>query len=329
LDQPDTATEFPHNRAAALVERLTALGEKTLDLAIENRKLRTDLAGRPDQPSTAWFDDPRDAHPWPLLLNRAHPLTGFYDHRADDDLVRVAAEGAAFLRATDLSSGAPDFGSAISALNQADRVLASPAKHQAPAVSIVIPVHGQLAYTLNCLAGLFAHRSSASAEIIMVDDASPDGSVKLLPDIHGITVVRRKANAGFIASCAAGAAKARGGIIVLLNNDTRVLPGWLDALVASFADFPRAGLVGSKLLYPDGTLQECGGIVWREGTAWNYGRGDDPNRPQYTFAREVDFVSGASIAVPAKLWRELGGFDRHFAPAYYSYCVIKLLPSPT
>jgi len=312
LDQPEIATEFPGDRAAALVERLTALGEKNLDLAIENRKLRADLAARPDQPSTAWFDDPCDAHPWPLLLNPAHPLTGFYDHRADDDLVGVAAEGEAFLRAFDLLNGTPDFGSAVSALNQADRVLASPAKDQAPAVSIVIPVHGQLAYTLNCLAGLFAHRSSGSAEIIVVDDASPDGGGKPLSRVAGIKVVRRKANAGFIASCAAGAAKARGGIVVMLNNDTRVLPGWLDALVASFADFPRAGLVGSKLLYPDGTLQECGGIVWREGTAWNYGRGDDPNRPQYTFAREVDFVSGASIAVPAKLWRELGGFDRPF-----------------
>lgn len=317
MDQPDIATEFPRDRAAALVERLTALGEKALDLAIENRTLRAELAARLNQHGAAWFDDSREAHPWPLLLNPAHSLAGFYDHRADDDLVQVAAEGDAFLSAFDLLGDAPDFGSAISALNQTVRVLTSQAEGQAPAVSIVIPVHGQLGYTLNCLAGLFAHQATASAEIIVVDDASPDGGGKLLSRVNGITVIRRKVNAGFITSCAAGAAKAHGGIIVMLNNDTRVLPGWLDALVASFADFPRAGLVGSKLLYPDGTLQECGGIVWRDGGAWNYGRSDDPNRPQYNFAREVDFVSGASIAVPTKLWRELGGFDRHFAPAYY------------
>lgn len=317
LDQPDAAMDFPRGRAAALVERLTVLGEKAVDLAVENRRLRADLATKATRPDAVWFDDPRDWHPWPFLADPLQPPTGFYDHRADDDLIRCAADGAAFLGEFGLLGDAPRFAAAIAALNGTARVLRTPGDDQAPDVSIVIPVHGQLAYTLNCLAGLFAQQAAASAEIIVVDDASPDGSFRLLSRVKGIKVMRRRVNAGFIASCTAGAAKARGGVIVMLNNDTRVLPGWLDGLLASFKDFPRAGLVGSKLLYPDGTLQECGGIVWRDGRAWNYGRDDDPNRPQYNFAREVDFVSGASIAVPSKLWRELGGFDRHFAPAYY------------
>lgn len=309
----------PRGRAVALVERLTALGEKTLDLAIENRRLRGALAAQSGRPGGAWFDDPRSIHPWPYLANPLHPPLPeeYYDHRADDDLVRVAADGEAFLREFDLLGAKPGFEAALAALNAMPRRLVLGTRTRTPDVSIVIPVFGQLAYTLNCLAGLFAHAAAATAEIIVVDDVSPDGSGERLATVKGITVLRQRINGGFIVSCDAGAAKARGAKIVMLNNDTRVLPGWLDGLVRSFADFPGAGLVGSKLLYPDGTLQECGGIVWRDGSAWNYGRGDDPNRPQYNFARQVDFVSGAAIMVPTELWRDLGGFDRHFAPAYY------------
>ena len=100
------------------------------------------------------------------------------------------------------------------------------------------------------------------------------------------------------------------------KSDTRVAPYWLDELVGSFDWFGKAGLVGSKLFNEDGTLQEAGGILWRDGSAWNYGRDEDPNHPKYCFARQVDYCSGAAIAVPKSVWQRMGGFDRAYHPAY-------------
>jgi glycosyltransferase involved in cell wall biosynthesis len=105
--------------------------------------------------------------------------------------------------------------------------------------------------------------------------------------------------------------------LIFLNSDTRVCGGWIDELIGTFSDRPRAGLVGSKLFNEDGTLQEAGAIVWQDGSAWNYGRGDDPNAPQYCFARQTDYCSGAAIAIRRDLFEELGGFDPYYAPAYY------------
>ena len=101
------------------------------------------------------------------------------------------------------------------------------------------------------------------------------------------------------------------------SNDTVPQPGWLDALLATFDAHPDAGLVGANLLYPDGRLQEAGGVVFADGSGWNYGRFDDPANCRYAYLRDADYVSGAAIAIPRALFQRLGGFDSRYAPAYY------------
>lgn len=186
-----------------------------------------------------------------------------------------------------------------------------------PLASMVIPVHGQLQHTLRCLHSLACSGDRCPFEVIVVDDASPDDSPAVLVTIEGLHYQRNEANLGFVDSCNAGAAAARGEFIVFLNNDTLVQPGWLDALLSTFDDFPDTGLAGSKLVYPDGRLQEAGGIIFSDGSAANQGRGGDPADPRYDHVREVDYCSGAALAIRTRVFRELGGFDTAYRPAYY------------
>ncbi len=186
-----------------------------------------------------------------------------------------------------------------------------------PRASIVIPVFNQFAHTLSCLRALQAHPPRVSFEVIVVDDGSSDETATALPQVTGLRHRRRAGNGGFIAACNDGASLAKGEFLVMLNNDTVPQPGWLDALLDTFHAHPEAGLVGAQLLYPDGRLQEAGGVVFSDGSAWNYGRFESPDDPRFGYLRDADYVSGAAIAIPRTLFQELGGFDTRYAPAYY------------
>jgi GT2 family glycosyltransferase/glycosyltransferase involved in cell wall biosynthesis/SAM-dependent methyltransferase len=186
-----------------------------------------------------------------------------------------------------------------------------------PEVSIVVPAHNQNLFTFTCLKAILLSTSGIEYEVIVVDDASSDATEEMLASVHGLRSERHSVNLGFLESCMTGAALARGKYLVFLNNDTVPIGGWLESLIQTFSRHPDAGLVGPKFLNDDGTLQEAGGIVWRDGRAWNYGRGDDPERPEYNYLREVDYCSGACIAIPRELFFALGGFDRIYAPGYY------------
>jgi hypothetical protein len=172
-----------------------------------------------------------------------------------------------------------------------------------PLVSVVIPVYGKLDYTLRCLTSIAENPPAAPFEIIVVDDCSSDESFSVLQQVAGIRLIRNAQNQGFIRSCNRGASEALGEYVLFLNNDTQVTAGWLDALLQTFHDFPGTGLAGSKLVYPDGRLQEAGGIIWQDGSAWNFGRFQDPSLPVFNYAREVDYCSGASIMVPKSIFR--------------------------
>lgn len=188
----------------------------------------------------------------------------------------------------------------------------------APLVSVIVPVYNHLDATLRCLQSIAdVWFGSLPVEVIVVDDGSTDRTAGVLAAIPGIAYLRREENGGFIAACNSGAQVARGTYLYFLNNDTVVCEGWLERLVATAQSDVLIGAVGSKLVWPDGRLQEAGSIVWRDGTAWNYGREGHPDDPRYNYRREVDYCSGASLLVKRDLFELLGGFDTRYAPAYY------------
>ena len=186
-----------------------------------------------------------------------------------------------------------------------------------PDVSIVIPAHNKVEVTYLGLCSLLVAHNKASFEVIVVDDASTDETSELENIVSGITVIHNVEAQRFIRACNAGAEKARGEYIVLLNNDVEVTTGWIDELIAAFSRFDNVGLVGSKLLYPNGELQDAGGIIWGTGNPWNYGNRQNPNEPRFSYARQADYLCGAAMMVPTKLWKELDGLSSYMEPMYF------------
>ena len=185
-----------------------------------------------------------------------------------------------------------------------------------PQVSIVIPVYNQFEYTYLCIKSIVENSGDISYEILIADDCSTDLTQQLDKIISGVKVIRNQENLRFLRNCNHAAQFAKGRYILFLNNDTQVQKDWLAPLVELIERDEKNGMVGSKLVYPDGRLQEAGGILWKDGSAWNYGNRSDPDAPEYNYVKEVDYISGAAIMIRRTLWEEIGGFDERFAPAY-------------
>ena len=185
-----------------------------------------------------------------------------------------------------------------------------------PKVSIIIPVYNQVHYTYACLVSILENTGEFDYEIIIADDVSTDATKEIDKFVTGLVIARNESNQGFLRNCNNAAKKARGEYIFFLNNDTTVQKDWLPPLIRLLESDKSIGMVGSKLIYPDGRLQEAGGIIWSDGSGWNYGRCDDPNKPDYNYVRDVDYISGAAIMLSRKLWEDIGGFDERYAPAY-------------
>lgn len=185
-----------------------------------------------------------------------------------------------------------------------------------PLVSIVIPVYNQFDYTYHCLEAILNNSEGCEYEVLVANDCSTDLTERLEQVVNGITVINTTRNLGFLLNCNYAAQYASGKYLVFLNNDTQVQPNWLPPLTALLENHSSVGLVGSKLIYSDGYLQEAGGILWKDASAWNYGNRQNPDRSEFNYVHEADYISGAAIIIRKNLWDEIGGFDTRYAPAY-------------
>ena len=172
-----------------------------------------------------------------------------------------------------------------------------------PMVSIVIPAYNQFTYTYYCLKSILENSGDISYEVILADDCSTDISREIQKVVENLIVARTEQNMLFLRNCNHAAQKAKGKYILFLNNDTQVQKDWLKPLVDLVERKPEIGMVGSKLVYADGSLQEAGGIIWKDGSAWNYGRNLNAEAPEYNYVKEVDYISGAAIMIRSDLWK--------------------------
>jgi len=190
-------------------------------------------------------------------------------------------------------------------------------KVESPIVSIIIPVYNQFSYTYHCLHSILKNSGNVPYEVIVANDGSTDLTTKIEDVVENVVVINNDQNMHFLRNCNHAAKHAKGKYILFLNNDTQVQANWLTTLVDLIERDSTIGMVGSKLVYQDGRLQEAGGIIWKDAAAWNYGRLSNPNNPEFNYVKEVDYISGASIMIQKELWKKIGGFDELYAPAYY------------
>lgn len=184
-----------------------------------------------------------------------------------------------------------------------------------PTASVIIPAWNGAADLPACLDALLA-QTGVDFEVIVVDNASGDGSADLVAARYPqVRLLRQPTNLGFGGGCNAGLAQARGDVLALLNQDTEVRPGWLAALVDALRADPAIGIAGSKALYPDGTIQHAGGRIDAQGNGSHLGY-RQPDQGQYDRPADVDYVTGASLALHRDLYDTVGGFDEGFGRAY-------------
>lgn len=179
-----------------------------------------------------------------------------------------------------------------------------------PAVSIIIPTFNNLPLTRQCLEAIQQNTKAGQYEVVIIDNASTDGTVDFLKaeeKAGRLRAILNPENTGFAHACNQGAAAARGDLLLFLNNDTRVTSGWLDALIATMQR-PQAGVAGAKLLYGNGRIQHAG-IEFIGNVPDHPHRHAAADAPEVNQFRELDMVTGACLAIRRDLCLQLAGFD--------------------
>ncbi len=190
-------------------------------------------------------------------------------------------------------------------------------ENRTPHVSIIIPTYNNLKYLVECLYSISKSSNKQQFEVIIVFDGIDNEYWNKLESIKNIILIRNIKNSGFSVSCNNGAKQAKGKYLLFLNDDTQVQENWLDSLVDVAENQPQTGVIGPKVIYPNGYLQEAGCSIKNNGEIIMNGYGQDPNLPKFNFIREVDYCSGVCILIKKEIFFEINGFDEEYSPAYY------------
>ena len=188
-----------------------------------------------------------------------------------------------------------------------------------PRASIVVLGWKSAPCLIDCLRSIKENVVGVAYEVIVALNAPTDQLLHDLAEgVGGAVVVRSEINRGFSGGCNMGVAHSKAEFVVLLNDDTEVLPGWLESLVDTADAYPGAGAVGGMVLNPDGSLQEAGAILWNDGrTAAPGGAVLPSDLSVLDTVRRVDYCGGEALLVRRATWEAVGGLSDDFYPAYY------------
>lgn len=177
--------------------------------------------------------------------------------------------------------------------------------------SIIIPTYNKIELTKKCLKSLFLN-TKGDFEIIVVDNASGDGTKEYLQKEERVTKIYNSKNVGFSKANNRAAKSAKGEILVFLNNDTEVQPGWIEGIEKIFNEEKNIGAVGVKMLFPDGKIQHAGVVISEDHIPRHIYRLFPAKDPKVNKKREFQAVTAACIAIPKIVFEKIGGFDEGF-----------------
>ncbi len=205
----------------------------------------------------------------------------------------------------------------IPARDQAVRDLEAREKSHHIVCSIIIPVFNKKELTEQCLLNLVQVTTEICYEVVIVDNHSTDGTSEFLAMLGGdVHIIRNAENRGFAKACNQGGRVARGKYLVFLNNDTIPQVGWLEALLEEVNTHADVAVVGSKLLFPDNTIQHAGIVFNRtKGLPYQWGRGHTSS-PMFNHRREFQAVTAACMLVRRESFESVDGFDERYVNGY-------------
>lgn len=189
-----------------------------------------------------------------------------------------------------------------------------------PTVDICIVTYNNKEILEKCVQSIFDKTQYPYYNIIVYSNGCTDGTKEYLEELetkhHNVTSILSEKNEVFVRPNNHMMHMNPSHDVILLNNDIIVTEDWLNALVHEAYKSNRIGIVGSKILYPDNTLQEFGSGLFSSGSGNNIGKNDDPNKAEYMRPKKASYVSGCSMFIKRSTIKKIGVFDELFHPCY-------------
>ena len=191
-----------------------------------------------------------------------------------------------------------------------------------PLISIIIAVDKSFNSSYDCLYSILNSEPSISYEILMINEASVNvlelAKYKNFTNLTNIVFYNSNSGKYLFRNYNKVVKLSKGKYIIILKANTKVHKDWLTSLLKVIEKDETIGMVGSKLIYQNGLLKEAGGIVWNNGEFTIFGKGDNAEKSEYNYVKEVDYLSTTSVIIRKSIWENINGFDVRFFSLNYT-----------